>query len=236
MTPDVALPPPVGITGHAFTALLVVVIPLLAWRLKRKFDAGRGPENPSEFLPSLAFQLVGLLFLVNFTIWMERVRVPAEWPATRGWFLGGILMLIPVVALLRRRSVQSVKSRRIRVRSLGPRSRTDLPIWLLISALAGIAEELAWRGVLPELLARYGVKGDGPYVLSCLSFAFAHLRYGAQGVLMTLLLGALFQMVVIAGQSLFPAMFLHAAINVAVGVAAIRSFTREAAVEVADAR
>lgn len=124
--------------------------------------------------------------------------------------------------------VFSAKSKRFRARQLAalarmgdgwalhPRSRRTA--WFVAVALtAGVCEEVAFRRLLPVFITRLG--GDDlwvPMLVSSVAFGFAHRSQGLRGVVMTGLLGlGLFCLVATTG-SLWPAIAVHALIDLRV--------------------
>jgi membrane protease YdiL (CAAX protease family) len=90
--------------------------------------------------------------------------------------------------------------------------------WLVAVALtAGLCEELAYRLVVPIWTLRVAWESTWtPLVVSSLGFGLGHLYQGARGVILTALLGALFYMLVAWTGSLWPAIALHALVDLRV--------------------
>lgn len=83
-----------------------------------------------------------------------------------------------------------------------------------VAVTAGVAEELVFRGLF--LALAIGLGGLSPLLAAvCVSVVFgvAHLYQGAQGVLVTGLLGGLLAAIVLNTESLLPAIALHVLVD-----------------------
>jgi membrane protease YdiL (CAAX protease family) len=89
--------------------------------------------------------------------------------------------------------------------------------WFTVSVLAGIGEEITWRGVQTGLLAP--LVGDYwiAAALSGISFALAHGVQGWQAVCCIFLFALCFQLVVVASGSLLIGMLVHIAYDLTAG-------------------
>jgi membrane protease YdiL (CAAX protease family) len=96
-------------------------------------------------------------------------------------------------------------------------TREERAWWLAVSLLAGIGEEITWRGVQTGLLM--AVVGDYTVaaVLSAISFALAHGIQGWKSVLGIFMFALGFQAVVVASGSLYVAMLVHVAYDLTAG-------------------
>ncbi|MBL8516696.1 MAG: CPBP family intramembrane metalloprotease [Betaproteobacteria bacterium] len=100
-----------------------------------------------------------------------------------------------------------------------PASRTDMYWFSLVSLTAGFCEEFLWRGYLIWVLAPW-LGWWGAAALSLLMFALCHAYQGWRGILRTGIVGAIFTLLVAAFDSLWPAIVLHALVDLANGLMA----------------
>ncbi len=215
-------PATVGFLGAVFVGWSLFALPFLAWRSKRQFDAGLVIEDRRAFFASIAIQQAVLGAFAGFVAWTEGIDVlPARWPAGAGW-LAALVFVLVAAGTLPWRWARSTPERRARLLQLAPVGRGDLPPWFLLCVLAGFGEELAWRGVLPELLVRYGVQGDTPIVISAVGFALAHATQGLVSMLLIFVFALGFHGIVIASGCLYAAMVAHAVYDAIAGLVTIQ--------------
>src|SRR6185436_18860320 len=91
--------------------------------------------------------------------------------------------------------------------------------WIAVSLLAGIGEEITWRGVQTGLLAAatgsYGVAT----ILSALSFGGAHMIQGWRSASVIVVFALGFQALVWLTGSLYVAMAVHVVYDITAGIA-----------------
>lgn len=112
---------------------------------------------------------------------------------------------------------EALRARLGSVEPIMPRKASELPAFVGVSLTAGFCEELLFRGFLiwafqPDL---------GPWLASGLSavvFGVAHAYQGVSGMVRTGLLGLAFTAIVLVTGSLWPAILLHAVLDVMGGV------------------
>jgi membrane protease YdiL (CAAX protease family) len=100
-----------------------------------------------------------------------------------------------------------------------PRTRGELRWFAGASVTAGFCEEVLYRGVFIWVFAPW-LGWWGAAALSLPFFAFAHLYQGWAGVLRTGVAGVAFTLVVAAFDSLWPAIVLHALVDLGAGAMA----------------
>lgn len=103
-----------------------------------------------------------------------------------------------------------------------PSGVDEYPMWTAVSVAAGVGEELAYRGALFLTLTWWSGQQWVALGLVAVSFAAAHLRQGMRAALFILVFGALLQLLVMVSGSLYMAMIVHAAYDIAIGVVASR--------------
>jgi membrane protease YdiL (CAAX protease family) len=92
-----------------------------------------------------------------------------------------------------------------------PRTPGERRGFAAVSITAGICEELLFRGFLMWYFAGWGIVAA--VVVSSLLFGFAHIYQGIQSVPRTGILGLVLCLIVVAAGSLWPAIIIHAAID-----------------------
>jgi len=104
------------------------------------------------------------------------------------------------------------------VRQLLPRTRLEKLAFVAVSLIAGLCVALAFRGYAIPMLAD-ALGGPWPAVaFTSVLFGALHAYQGPLGIARTALLGAAFGASFVLSGSLWPAIVVHAAIDVAVGL------------------
>ena len=193
---------------------------------RTQVDAGRARVFLWSSWVILLWTLAGpgiALWLFEGRGWVLLRLVPPQ-----GWRLWAAATLVLGVAIAYARTVlriaRSERPRRVKMASphverLVPRSVSELRAWIAVSLSAGFCEEFICRGyflwVFQPFLGLWGAA-----VLSVVFFAVAHAYQGATGVLATGAVGAALTLVVLAFGSLWPAMALHAIVDIGQGLVA----------------
>ena len=130
----------------------------------------------------------------------------------------GLVVYAVAVVLMRPRWRKAVADRKRVVELFTPQTTAERSWWLAVSLLAGVSEEITWRGVQSTLVASLvGSPGLG-VVISAVMFGAAHLTQGwkSAGIIVLFALG--FQVLVWAGGSLYLPMLVHTAYDVTAGL------------------
>ena len=150
--------------------------------------------------------------------WAQRMPLfPRTFPSWRG-LLAGVAAYGMAVLFMRPRWRSAVE-RQVRVAHLFmPSNGRERSWWLGVSLLAGVGEEITWRGVQTGLL----VAATGSYaiaaVLSALSFGGAHAVQGWKSAAVIVLFALGFQALVWLTGSLYVAMAVHISFDVTAGL------------------
>jgi membrane protease YdiL (CAAX protease family) len=128
-------------------------------------------------------------------------------------------MYAAAVMIMRPLWRQTVLKRARIVHLLIADTREERVWWILVALLAGIGEELSWRGVqtglLVPLVGHYWIAA----ALSGVSFSLSHAMQGWRSVLGIFVFAMVFQLVVVASGSLYVAMGVHVAYDITAGLA-----------------
>lgn len=217
-----------GWADHAFVAVLLgLVFPLGGWWSYRRFlrrvkGPGDGPLV-REYRETLVW-LIGLL-LATLCVWTIAGRPLAGLFARRAWEDGelpvtGIITGIAIAVLAR--PIAIGLSRTLADKFLAgigdlapflPRTKRALAWGIAVSLAAGICEEIAYRGYLMPYLEAYFPLA-GAIAVSAVLFGLAHIYQGALGTLATTIMGATFAGMYLATGSLWPAIAMHALIDI----------------------
>src|SRR5262252_9020937 len=110
-----------------------------------------------------------------------------------------------------------------------PRFRAICVTGVPISFLAGIGEEIAFRGVAFGILREISGSTGFAIVICVLAFGFAHMTQGWRGVLGTGVIALVMHGIVYATAGLYLAIAIHVAYDLMLGFIAMRQFMQEGA-------
>jgi len=195
------------------------LLPLSAVIRGRKFHNAKGPL-PDRLLhfrrTAATLAMFGVLSL--FVAWSERIELfPRTLPAWRG--LGaGLLMYFVAVMLTRRRWRRAVEKRLRIVYLFMPSTRTERAWWIIVAILAGITEEITWRGVQAGL-AMALMRNILIAILFCsMSFGLGHIIQGWKSAVVIFVFALGFHILVWLSGSLYVAMAVHVAYDITAGI------------------
>ena len=160
------------------------------------------------------------------------LKMPSGWRLwASGLFLAGVVANYLYTA---RRVARSAKTQESVRRQLGqlsvllPHTETELRGFAVVSLTAGFCEEFLFRGyfiwALAPLLGWWGAAA-----LSAPVFGLAHAYQGRRGIVRTSIVGVAFVAVLALSDSLYPAIALHAIIDLAAGLIAWQSLSARGA-------
>lgn len=196
-----------------------VVIPLGAIRRRRHVaeQSQLAPRHLRRYAHmSLSLVVFGFISLV--VAWRIGVSLfPPEFPPMTA-ILTGVGMYVVSVGVMRPRWRAAIQKRSPVTELLTPSNAVERTVWILVSCLAGISEEITWRGVQVMLLADLTGQYWLAVMASAISFAIAHAVQGWRSVLVIFVLALGFQLVAWLAGSLYVAMAFHIAYDVTAGL------------------
>lgn len=228
------------LADHLLVLFIVLGLPLRAWLGMRSLNLA-----PVAGLPALRRRL-WLRAIV--TQWLLVGAVVAVWLAsgrnlaplglallpTAG--LAGVLVgLATIVSLILRQrgGLEGDEQLRARVRErlasvqrLMPKGRDEFPLFAALAVTAGLCEEFLFRGYLLWYAAQF-VALPIAAVLQAVVFGVCHVYQGPRGIVLTGVAGLFFTGVRVVAGSLWPAMLIHALMDLHAGDMARRVFPAE---------
>lgn len=229
-------PTPLTVTDGLLLVLLALGLPLRAWLAMRRLRATT-PEEAARLRPRLWWRAVATQWLLASAVILQWVvqRRPLEslsLNARFDWGAGGVLLGVALVAILQqpqRRNLAAtpelagrIRARLATVQRLMPSSRAEWPAFVPLALTAGICEELLFRGFVQWALAQALPGAWLAALAQALLFGLAHAYQGARGVFLTFAVGVFLTGVVWVSGSLWPAMLVHALLDLNAGDFAIR--------------
>lgn len=208
--------------GLWFVFVMVILIPIAVIRSARRIrPAEASHQRITQRLRNVVF-LVVMAVIALAVAWRDHIslfppiRLTAALVALSLAILVGVLALAE--ALLMARSPE--ERRELWVRQIIPRNNAERVVWVISSTVAGITEEIIFRGVLFALLLALTSSIPFAALISAAIFAVAHYRQGWKSMVFIFGIALLFQWLVIFTASLVPAMIIHAIYNVVRGLRA----------------
>lgn len=222
---------PLGFLGAAGLAFFLELLPALAVaQLPLVGDGEPLPRIPVYLSSAAAILGVGVFGIlagrraVGFGA-MGLRRVPVGQVIL--WTVGLtviVLLLMWAFRFVRRAAGWSETSLLL---ELLPKSRREKSVFVVLSLVAGVGEEIAFRGFLiPALTLVFGWSW-GAALLSSATFGLLHAYQGWLGVIRTAVLGLILGGCFIVSGSLWPAILAHAILDILVGLFFGEFFVRE---------
>jgi membrane protease YdiL (CAAX protease family) len=224
--------PVIGLAGWAFLLLAGVLLPLatVAFALSERphvVDAHGGEGHSYERRPS-RLQLYGQVLFTHAVLVgvalivarVERLRLfpPIQLDLRDAATAAGALIAVLSMGELSWRLRSVAERERLWVRGILPRNAAERRAWILVSAGAAVAEEVAYRGVFVAIAASATGSIAVAIVASAVSFAIVHAPQGLSGVGYVFIIALIHQALVIVTGSLLPAIAVHFAYDVLAGL------------------
>jgi len=197
-----------------------VLVPLAAMRSGRRLvGPGRPLPNRVRHFRSVAIMLV-FFGLLSWLTAREHVLslFPARWPPLVGCIAAAILYAAAVI-LMRPRWRKAVMKRSRTVYLFMPSTPGERSWWLIVAVLAGISEEITWRGVQTALLASVFSSELPAVALAAVTFGIAHAAQGWKSGAVIVVFALGFHGLVWLSGSLYAPMAVHVAYDITAGLA-----------------
>jgi membrane protease YdiL (CAAX protease family) len=209
-----------NLAGWYHLAVFGLLIPWLAVRNRRKLIGKQLPlPNRLRHFRTTAIMLVVFAGVSIATARAQSIRL-LELPLERlgaGLTTAAALYVVAVLGM-RPRWRRAVERRARVVYLFMPDTAAERCWWIAVSVLAGIGEEITWRGVQTALLVPLTGSYGAAVLLSALSFGAAHMIQGWKSSAIIVLFGLGFSTIVWAGGTLLFAMAAHVAYDITAGL------------------
>ena len=213
----------INLAGSLHLAFFGLLIPFAVVRGRMKLRQAKGPlPNRLRHFKSTALTLVAfalLSLMVAHAEWIElfpRTRPPLL------AILAGAVKLVAAVAIMRprwRRAVEHRTSIGARVLHLVmPANAVERAWWIVVAMLAGISEEITWRGVQTALLINLTGHLSIAAIVCSISFGLGHFNQGWKSVAIIVCFALGFHALVWLSGSLYVAMAVHVAYDITAGI------------------
>ena len=206
------------IAGWIHLLLFGIVVPIAVIRSKQRIDAGDPLPPLAAHLTATIASLIVFGAVSVIVAWVEGFSLfPPRMPPGAAWMVGAAFVAIAAV-MMRSHWRRAVIERQRLVALFAPRDVRERALWIAASGLAGLSEEITWRGVQFALLRN--VTGDAlaAAVLGAVMFGAAHLVQGYRTAWVIVGYALAAQALVWFSGSLYLAMAVHAAYDITAGL------------------
>ena len=210
-----------GFWGQQFMVWVLILIPALGIvgyvQIRRKKPL---PLKRERYRRALIGQ-AGFLVITVVAAREQRVQILAgPLPSLTAWLVAAGFLVI--MGLRLRQAWARLSPERLeRARILLPDHPSQMRWWVAISAMAGITEECAYRGLAMRFLTDNNSSFWLALLLCVSAFAIAHAIQGWRGILATATIALLLHGVVYETGSLYLAIVVHAVYDLMVGIIAV---------------
>jgi membrane protease YdiL (CAAX protease family) len=210
-----------GAAGWYHILVMGALIPFAVVRNYRRM-VGRSLALPNRMrhfrtTAMMLILLTSLSVLVAHVEWIDLYRFDAA-RLPQGLAAGALMYIVAVVAM-RPRWRRAVERRDRIVHLFMPDNAKERTWWFVVSSLAGIGEEITWRGVQTALLAYVTGSFIAGSLLSAASFGVAHYMQGWKSAAIIAGFALGFQAVVWISGSLYVAILVHVLYDITAGLA-----------------
>ena len=203
--------------GYAHLFFFGIFIPYASWRSKKRVASSGAPDFRAHQLSTMATLVVFAAFSLSVAL-VEQIRIfPSCMPSPKS-IVAGVVALAAMILFMRPRWRKAVEKRTKALRMFVPRDATQRVQWVIVATLAGISEEITWRGVQFALLERLTHYAIAAALISAISFAIGHVIQGWRSVSIVFVFALVFQSLVWLAGSLYVAMAVHLAYDIIAGL------------------
>ena len=226
---------------HILAFALVILFPLFGrWSWRRLLQAlaqGRPGARLAAYSETIVLEWVlAVAVLLGAMTAGRPLGAIGLAPPLTGAFALSLVMVIVISALLllQLRPIrklaeppESLRSQLESVEKLLPHSSGERSVFMALSLTAGFCEELLYRGFLIAYLAP--LTGNvGAVFASAIVFGLIHAYQGTSGILKTGLIGLVMGVIYLVAGSIWPAIILHAVLDIQGGLIGYEVFGRPA--------
>ncbi|HXH37302.1 MAG TPA: CPBP family intramembrane glutamic endopeptidase [Thermoanaerobaculia bacterium] len=212
------IPDSVNPLGYALLVFAGIFLPILIVRSARRIGSGPLPIARVRFYKqTILFQLI-LAALCAWTAWTHGfLAMPLPERPLLSWSVASLLYVLTVVTLKVRWPGRNAAAKR-RLYDILPHDRRELVPYVFVCIVAGVAEEIIYRGVMTALLQRIVGVAVVTIVIVSISFALAHAMQGWRSVAGIFVIALGCHALVWLAQSLVPIMVVHFAYDLTAGM------------------
>lgn len=217
-----------GIATWAFAVLVAVLLPIVAFRQHQALKAGTMPAPSRTLLYASAVATHALLLLgVLACVLADDARLfPAFTVDLWNVVASAIALAVGLLLLVERLRASDAVARE-RTRLIAPRSAREYWMFVGVAASAGVAEQLAYRGVLFSFFLWYTGTLWMAAVFAAIPFGLVHLFQGWRSAMVVIVIALRDQILVALTGTLVFAIAIHIIHDIVAGTVLMRRIRRE---------
>ena len=207
-----------SIAGYYFLLYIGFLLPFLAYRSSKKIHSGQITPSRVRIYVSRLIQLVFLVALALFAAWHNYLPLfPHAIIGFREIGIGIAAFILKIgYFFFRFRSGKHQGSTALQL--IAPQTRNEKTLYLWMALMAGVCEEIAYRGVGFQLFSWITNSYLAGAFLSAIAFGLAHFVQGRSAVFAVILHALVDQLVVYLTGTLYIVMVIHFAYDAIVGL------------------
>lgn len=208
----------VGAAGLSHLALFGVFLPYAAIRSSSRLASRPFPPKVAHFSSQILVLSIflGISWVVARSEWI--VTFPRELPEARMLLLGAAV-LVAMVVLMRPLWKRRVLERSRKLWLFMPRTPRERLLWAGCSLMAGISEEVTYRGVMFAVLWRLTGSALAAALLMAAVFAISHFLQGWKSMAIIYAIALTFQGIAWVSGTLYVSIGVHALYDLTAGLA-----------------
>jgi membrane protease YdiL (CAAX protease family) len=212
------IPDDVNAVGLMLLAFAGVFLPILIIKSARRLGTGPLPISRSRFYrQTIIFQFV-LAAIAAWTAYTHGIlAMPLPQRPLLAWSAAALMYVLTVLTLKLRWASRSDASKQ-RLYDILPHNSREMVPYVFLCIVAGIAEELVYRGVMTELAQRLIGIAIVTIIAISISFAAAHAMQGLRSMAAIFVIAMACHTLVWLAQSLIPVMVVHFAYDLTAGM------------------
>jgi membrane protease YdiL (CAAX protease family) len=217
-----------GVATWVFVVFVGVLMPVIVIRQHYAMKDGRMAAPSRAALYGSAFTTHAILVLgIAATVWLDDVWLFPPFGLDRGRVLLALAALAIGLLLLMERFRVANPLARERMRLVAPATRGEYLAFCGIAVSAGIAEQLAYRGVLFSFLLWYTGSHIAAALLAAVPFGLVHLFQGWRTAAIVGVIAVRDQILVVLTGTLVYAIAIHIIHDIIAGTVLMRRARRE---------
>ena len=217
-----------GLATWAFAVFVGVLLPIAAVRQHYALRSGalQAPSRTalyaSAFVTHLLLAAGVLAAAISDDLWL----FPPFAVERRGLIAAGIALALGLLLLFERFRVTDALALE-RARLIAPRTPREYAAFCGVAVSAGVAEQLAYRGVLFSFLLWYSGSYPAAALLSAIPFGLVHLFQGWRSAAIVTVIALRDQILVVLTGTLVYAIVIHIIHDIIAGTVLMRRARRE---------
>jgi membrane protease YdiL (CAAX protease family) len=210
---------PINLAGWFHLGYFGLLLPFLAVRNRKKLVGSEGPlPNRLRHFQQTALYLGVFMMLSLLVAWVQRIELFPPLLPPLGAVAAGVVAYTAAVVYMRPRWRRAVERRARVVHLFMPANAAERAWWFAVALMAGIGEEITWRGVQAALVGVLTASYWAAALLCSISFGLLHIVQGWRSAATIVVFALGFHLLVWLGSSLYVAIAVHVAYDLTAGI------------------